>query len=99
MTDSAAKRKTLIGTVVSTKAKDTAVVEVDRYVKHLKYKKFFKRSKRYLAHNPGNRAVEGEKVTIRSCRPRSKNKHFEIVRNPLSDLPAMPARAGQAGAK
>lgn len=80
MADSPTKRKTLTGTVVSTKAKDTAVVEVDRYVKHSKYEKFQKRSKRYLAHDPGNTAKEGEKVTIRSCRPFSKSKHFEIVR-------------------
>ena len=74
-----AHKKTLRGTVVSDKMQDTAVVAVGSYVKHPKYKKYQKRTKRYLANNPGNRAKMGEAVTIRSCRPLSKNKHFEIV--------------------
>jgi len=36
-------------------------------------------TKRYHAHNPANRAKEGEVVVIRSCRPLSKLKSFEIV--------------------
>ncbi|HVZ75946.1 MAG TPA: 30S ribosomal protein S17 [Candidatus Paceibacterota bacterium] len=79
METSTVHKKTLRGTVVSTKMQDTAVVEVSRYVKHPKYKKYMKSTKRYHAHNPGNRAQEGEKVTIRSCRPMSKTKSFEIV--------------------
>lgn len=58
---------------------NTATVLVSRYVKHPKYKKYLKRTKKYHAHNPGNRAKEGDKVTIRSCRPLSKTKSFEIV--------------------
>lgn len=73
------QRKTLRGTVVSNKMTLTAVVAVMRYVKHPKYKKYLKRTKRYKAHNPDNRAKEGDKVTIRSCRPLSKDKSFEIV--------------------
>lgn len=72
-------KKTLRGTVVSAKMQETAVVAVQRYVKHPKYKKYMKSTKRYHAHNPGNRAKEGEAVTIRSCRPMSKLKSFEIV--------------------
>lgn len=72
-------KKTLHGTVVSDKMQDTAVVAVMRYVKHPKYKKYMRQTKRYHAHNPGNRAKEGEVVTIRSCRPMSKRKSFEIV--------------------
>jgi small subunit ribosomal protein S17 len=72
-------RKTLRGTVVSAKMQDTVVVAVNRYVKHPKYKKYMKITKRYHAHNPGNTAKEGDTVTIRSCRPLSKLKHFEIV--------------------
>ena len=72
-------KKTLRGIVVSDKMTDTAVVAVNRYVKHPKYKKYMKITKKYHAHNPGNRAKEGETVTIRSCRPLSKMKSFEIV--------------------
>jgi len=73
------KKKTLRGVVVSDKMQNTAVVLVSRYTKHPKYKKYMKSSKRYKAHNPGNRAKEGEQVTIRSTRPLSKDKHFEII--------------------
>lgn len=72
-------KKTLRGIVVSDKMQNTAVVAVNRYVKHPKYKKYMKITKKYHAHNPGNKAKEGETVTIRSCRPLSKTKHFEIV--------------------
>ncbi len=72
-------KKTLRGTVTSAKMQDTAVVSVMRYVKHPKYKKYMKITKKFHAHNPGNKAKEGEQVTIRSCRPMSKTKSFEIV--------------------
>ena len=48
-----------------------------RYVKHPKYKKFMKKTRKFSAQ-PGNKAKEGDMVTIRSC-PLSKTKHFEIV--------------------
>lgn len=74
-----AHRKTLRGIVTSDKMQNTAVVLVSRYVKHPKYKKYMKITKKYHAHNPGNKAKEGDQVTIRSCRPLSKTKSFEIV--------------------
>ena len=72
-------KKTLRGTVVSAKMQDTVVVAVLRYVKHPKYKKYMKITKKYHVHNPGNKAKEGELVTIRSCRPMSKTKSFEVI--------------------
>lgn len=72
-------KKILRGVVTSDKMQDTAVVSVQRYVKHPKYKKYMKQNKKYHVHNPGNRAKEGDTVTIRSCRPLSKTKSFEIV--------------------
>ncbi len=74
------QKKTLVGIVVSNKMKDTVAVAVSAYVKHPKYKKYSMRTKKYLAHDPGNTAAMGDKVTIRSTRPLSKNKHFEIVK-------------------
>lgn len=74
------QKKALVGVVVSDKMKDTVTVLVNRYVKHPKYKKYVLRSKKYLAHNPGNTVTLGERVTIRSSRPISKRKHF-IVEN------------------
>jgi small subunit ribosomal protein S17 len=73
------KRKEFKGVVVSDKMQESAVVAVSRYVKHSKYKKYLKKTSKFTVHNPGNTAKEGDKVTIRSCRPLSKTKHFEIV--------------------
>lgn len=74
-----AQQKTLTGVVVSDKMKDTVTVRINRFVKLPKYKKYVLRSKKYLAHNPGNTAHVGDRVTIRSSRPISKRKHFVVV--------------------
>lgn len=71
--------KVLRGVVVKSAMKDTATVAVTRYVKQPKYKKFVKRMKKYLVHDPGNTAPVGAKVSIRETRPISKNKSFEII--------------------
>jgi small subunit ribosomal protein S17 len=73
------KGRVLRGTVVSTKMTDTITVIVDRYVKHPKYKKFERLSKKFLVHDAGNTAKEGQLVSIRETRPMSKRKHFELV--------------------
>ncbi len=72
--------KKLTGTVVSNKMKDTAVVLVERYEKHPKYEKYIKSSKRFKAHDVGNTAQMGDKVTIVESKPISKDKHFIIVK-------------------
>ena len=72
--------RVLKGTVVSTKMQDTITVAVERYVKHTKYKKYMRRTKKFLVHDAGNTAKEGEVVEIRETRPISKRKHFELVR-------------------
>jgi small subunit ribosomal protein S17 len=71
--------KVLSGKVVSTKMKDTVVVSVDRFIKHAKYDKFIKITKRFKAHDAGNTKKEGDLVEIVECRPISKDKHFKIV--------------------
>lgn len=70
--------QSFVGTVVKAAMKDTATVQVDRYVKNAKYKKYFVRSKKFLAHNPGNTAKVGDTVTIVASRPISKLKSFII---------------------
>jgi len=70
--------QTFVGTVVKHAMQDTATVRVDRYVKHPKYKKYTVRSKKFLAHDPGNAAQVGDTVTIVSTRPISKLKRFVI---------------------
>ena len=73
------KPKILSGTVVSNKMKDTVVVLVERFVKHPKYQKFIRRSKKFKVHDAGNTAGIGDKVQIIETRPISKDKHFKIL--------------------
>lgn len=71
-------KKTLQGTIVSTKMQKTVVVEVKRFVKHPKYGKYISRSKRYLAHDEAGHKL-GEKVEIKETKPMSRHKHFIVV--------------------
>jgi small subunit ribosomal protein S17 len=71
--------RVLRGTVVSSKMTDTCTVAVERYVKHPKYKKFMRRTKKFLVHDAGNTAKVGEKVEIKEVNPISKRKSFELV--------------------
>lgn len=74
-----AQQKTIKGVVVSDKMDKTAVVAVTRFVKHPKYGKYFKITKRYKAHDEANAAKVGDQVEIAPTRPRSKEKRFAIV--------------------
>ncbi|MDO8590362.1 MAG: 30S ribosomal protein S17 [bacterium] len=71
--------KTLQGRVVSAKMKDTIVVSVERFVKHPKYDKYIKITKRYKAHDAGNTKKLGDEIEIVECRPMSKDKHFAVI--------------------
>jgi len=71
--------KTLSGVVVSDAMDKTVVVSVDRFVKHPKYGKYYKTSKRYKAHDEGNIHKVGEKVEIVETTPISKDKTFKVV--------------------
>ncbi|MCI0542581.1 30S ribosomal protein S17 [bacterium] len=71
--------KTLEGTVVSDKMQKTVVVLVERYIKHPKYGKFMKKSKKYKAHDEGGIYKVGDKVRIEEVRPMSKDKSFKVV--------------------
>ena len=78
---SAKTGKLLKGTVVGVSMQDTAKVAVTRYVEHPKYKKFVRKVKLYLVHDPGNTAEVGDKVTIAECKPISKRKSFVLAKD------------------
>jgi small subunit ribosomal protein S17 len=71
-------RKTQVGVVVSDKMEKTAVVKVDRLVKHPVYNKYIKRSAKYKAHDIDNSAKIGDRVIIVETRPMSKDKRWKI---------------------
>lgn len=71
--------KTLKGTIVSNKMQKTLVVEVMRLAKHPKYKRYYKVSKRYKAHDDtGSRRV-GDTVMIQETKPVSKDKRWKVI--------------------
>lgn len=72
-------RKVLKGVVVSDKMQKTVVVEVNRFVKHLKYGKFMKQSKKYKAHDEENVYKVGDNVSIEETAPISKDKSFKVI--------------------
>jgi small subunit ribosomal protein S17 len=73
------KKKVLSGVVVSDKMDKTVVVSVSRFIKHPKYGKFYKVSKKYKAHDEENKFKVGDKVEIIETKPVSKDKKFAVV--------------------
>lgn len=71
--------KKLEGVVVSDAMDKTVVVQVERLIKHPKYKKYIRRSKKYKAHDEKNEYRVGDKVIIEETRPISRDKHFKII--------------------
>lgn len=73
------KIRTLQGVIVSDKMAKTVVVAVSRLVKHPKYKKYYKVTKRYKAHDEKGEYHTGDKVAIQETRPLSKEKRWRVL--------------------
>lgn len=72
-------RKKKIGVVVSDKMDKTIVVEIVTLKTHPKYKKKYKSSKKYKAHDEENKFKVGDKVVIVESRPYSKDKRWLAI--------------------
>lgn len=70
----------LKGEVVSNKMEKTVVVSIDRVKMHPRYKKRFKVSKKYKAHDEKNQYKVGDQVIIQECRPISKDKKWRVIK-------------------
>jgi small subunit ribosomal protein S17 len=73
------KKQTFRGTVVSDKMDKTVVVEVQRFVQHPKYQKYYTVHKKYKAHDEKNEYKTGDVVDIISSKPLSKDKTFVVL--------------------
>ncbi len=73
------KIRTLNGVIVSDRMQKTVVVAVSRLVKHPKYKKYYKVTKRYKAHDEKSEYHTGDKVAIQETRPLSKEKRWAVI--------------------
>ncbi len=72
-------RKERIGVVTSDKMDKSIVVSVERKVKHPKYGKFVKKTKKFVAHDETNDCNIGDTVKIMETRPMSKTKNWRLV--------------------
>jgi small subunit ribosomal protein S17 len=67
-----------VGTVSSNKMQKTVVVRVDRLVRHRKYRRYVRRTSKFMAHDEMGATV-GDKVRIVETRPLSARKRWRVV--------------------
>jgi small subunit ribosomal protein S17 len=68
------------GIVTSDKMDKSVVVAVERQVRHPLYGKSQRKTSKFLAHNEGNAAKQGDLVEIREGRPMSHRKRWVVTR-------------------
>ncbi|HWW75980.1 MAG TPA: 30S ribosomal protein S17 [Pyrinomonadaceae bacterium] len=72
------RRAEKVGVVASDKMEKTCVVRVDRLIKHPKYRRYVRRTSKFMAHNEQGATV-GDKVRIVETRPLSAHKRWRVV--------------------
>jgi small subunit ribosomal protein S17 len=73
-------KRNMTGVVVSDKSDKTIVVLVETLVKHPLFKKYIRRRKKFMAHDPENECNVGDKVQIIEHRPVSRRKRWHLVK-------------------
>jgi small subunit ribosomal protein S17 len=76
--ESRANRSQKVGTVTSDKMQKTVVVRVDRLVRHRKYRRYVRRTSKFMAHDEMGATV-GDKVRIVETRPLSARKRWRVI--------------------
>ncbi|MBK4775787.1 30S ribosomal protein S17 [Candidatus Pantoea edessiphila] len=74
------KIRTIQGRVVSNKMQKSAVVAIERLIKHNVYGKFIKRTTKLHIHDENNVCEVNDLVEIHECRPLSKTKSWILIR-------------------
>lgn len=72
-------RRVRTGKVLSNKMEKSIIVVIERKVAHPLYKKYFKRTTKFYAHDEKNEAGVGDTVKIMETRPLSKLKRWRLV--------------------
>ncbi len=72
------RRKERVGLVVSDKADKTVTVAVETLVRHKRYKKRVRSTKKFMAHDEQNEAHIGDTVRIVETRPLSARKRWRL---------------------
>jgi small subunit ribosomal protein S17 len=76
--ESRANRSQKVGTVASDKMTKTVIVRVDRLVRHRKYRRYVRRTSKFMAHDELGATV-GDKVRIIETRPLSARKRWRVI--------------------
>src|SRR5882757_5138305 len=71
-------RSQKVGAVTSDKMTKTVVVRVDRLVRHTKYRRYVRRTSKFMAHDELGATV-GDKVRIVETRPMSARKRWRVI--------------------
>jgi small subunit ribosomal protein S17 len=71
-------RSQKVGAVVSDKMTKTVVVRVDRLVRHTKYRRYVRRTSKFMAHDELGATI-GDKVRIVETRPMSARKRWRVI--------------------
>ena len=72
-------RKVRVGIVTSDKMDKSRVVAVERQLKHPVYKKFIKKTKKFMIHDENNESHVGDIVRMMETRPLSARKRWRLV--------------------
>ena len=67
-----------VGTVSSDKMQKTVIVRVDRQVLHPKYRRYVRRTSKFMAHDDLGATI-GDRVRIVETRPLSTRKRWRVV--------------------
>ena len=73
-----AHRSQKVGVITSDKMQKTVVVRVDRLVRHMKYRRYVRRTSKFMAHDELGATV-GDKVRIVETRPMSARKRWRVI--------------------
>jgi small subunit ribosomal protein S17 len=72
------RRAEKVGIVASDKMQKTVVVRVDRLIKHPKYRRYVRRTSKFMAHDEQGAGI-GDKVRIIETRPLSARKRWRVI--------------------
>ena len=79
MTIERGQKKTKIGIVVSDKMDKSRVIAVKRQIQHSLYKKFIRKTSKFMVHDEKNESHVGDTIKIIETRPLSRRKRWRLL--------------------
>lgn len=70
----------LKGIIINNKMHKSAIVVIERLIKHPIYKKFIKKKTKLHIHDENNLCSNGDIVEISQCKPISRTKSWKLVK-------------------